>query len=205
MHRQRRVLEAHLEDVLAAAEAEAAHVLVAGPGGAVLEGVAEDMGVAGAQPAVEEQLGDDDPGRRVPADAARAAVLARPQPYPVRVAARVAVVDGDVAVHTVPVRAYDLMRVAFQQLAAGPDTYPFELRDGVRACFAGARSSLMSRWSASPADTSERYERAGGRPVAARGASRAVSASGGSSRTSSRARTARSDSGRVGRRTPCCQ
>lgn len=207
-HRERGGVEADLECVLAAGGVGAPYVLAADAGRAVLHGVPEEEGVAGAQPDVEKQLGGEDAGVVVPAYAADAAVLQGADAHALGVGARVAVVDGDIAVDAVAVGAHDVVRLAFRQLAAVADADALVVAEGVQPAVArGAELGEELVQDARGLDEGA-VGAAGGAAVAARSSvsvSRRISDSSGSCSISSSARTARSDSGRCGRRAPCCQ
>lgn len=103
VHRQRRLVETDLQHVLPATEGEGPHVLAAGPAGAVHERVPEQVGLPRRQPRVAEQLAGDEARPGVPG-AAHPAVVAGAQQHPFRVAARVAVVDGDAPASSMSLR-----------------------------------------------------------------------------------------------------
>ena len=138
------------------AEAEAADVLAGHAGRAVLDAVAEEEGVAGPQPGVEEQLGHEHAGVVVPADAARPAVLQGVHRHPLRRAAGVAVVDGH---DSGPRRRGGRARCAATRGPGSSRRAPMRPARGGRACAARRRagdSSSASSCSRTPEASSER-------------------------------------------------
>ena len=68
----------------------------------------------------------------VPSDASDTAVVGRPHPHPIDIAAGVPVVDRHIAVHAVAVRADHVLRIVRDQLPRLPDPHPLVVHDGVQ-------------------------------------------------------------------------
>ncbi|MFE0414585.1 hypothetical protein [Streptomyces tendae] len=117
--------------------AEAAGVLPALAAGAVRDAVAEGLGLAEGQGAVEDQFHGEEGGRPVTAHAADAAVVQGIDPYPGDVAAGVALVDGDVSVDVAPVGPYELLDLAAPQFTSGAEVYLLGLAHRVEAVLGG--------------------------------------------------------------------
>ncbi len=132
-HREYVLVEAHLEGVLAARDPEVTDVLAGDADGAVLDAVAEQERISGAEAGAEEQLDDEHAGLVVAADAAGAAVLQGVHGHAVGGAAGVSVVDGHVPVDAVAVGTDDVVGLAVSQLPVRPDAHALVQPQGVQA------------------------------------------------------------------------
>ncbi|XKK63064.1 hypothetical protein HFP71_11600 [Streptomyces sp. ARC32] len=130
--------EVDLEEVVAHRVAEAPGVLGALAARAVGDAIAEGLGLAQGEGAVEDQLHGEEGGCPVAADAAQAAVVQGVDAYAGDVAARVALVEGDVAVDVAPVCPDQLLDLPAAQFASRADAYLLGLAHRVQTVLGGA-------------------------------------------------------------------